>query len=344
MSSQNVALSCDRGFTEWLSDQQISLAVSTYQTDRLLLLGRKDGDRLGALERQFDRPMGLYVESAQAFWLSTRFQLWRFVNALQPGQTYEGGDRLYVPRRSWITGALDIHDLVIGKDGQPVFVATAFNGLASVSDTHNARMLWKPSFISQWVGEDRCHLNGLALRDGRPRYVTAVGPSDAVDGWREHRRGGGLMIDILNDEIVIEGLSMPHSPRFYRERLWVLNSGTGDFGFVDLATGRFEPVAFCPGYARGLAFHGRFAIIGLSKPRDASFNGLALEERLAAKRVAPRCGLIVVDMETGRAVHWVRFEGVIAELYDLQVLPETACPRALGFKADTIANFIVLEH
>lgn len=344
MSSQNVALSCDRDFTRWLRDQQISLAVSTYQTDRLLLLGRKDGDRLGALERQFDRPMGLYVESAQSFWLSTRFQLWHFVNALQPGQTFEGGDRLYVPRRSWITGALDIHDLVTDKDGQPVFVATAFNGLASVSDTHNARMLWKPSFISQWVGEDRCHLNGLALCDGCPRYVTAVGPSDAVDGWREHRRGGGLVIDILSNEIIAEGLSMPHSPRFYRDRLWLLNSGTGDFGFVDVATGRFEPVAFCPGYARGLAFHGRFAIIGLSKPRDASFNGLALDERLAAKRVAPRCGLIVVDMETGSAVHWVRFEGVIAELYDLQVLPETACPRALGFKADTIANFIVLEH
>jgi AbrB family looped-hinge helix DNA binding protein len=109
------------------------------------------------------------------------------------------------------------------------------------------------------AAEDRCHLNGLAMKDGRAAYVTAVSSSDVVDGWRDHRAGGGIVIDVNSNEIVIGGLSMPHSPRWYQGRLWLLNSGTGEFGYVDVDAGRFVPVSFCAGYLRGLAFHGDFA-------------------------------------------------------------------------------------
>ncbi|MGN7614276.1 TIGR03032 family protein, partial [Magnetococcales bacterium HHB-1] len=204
-------------------------------------------------------------------------------------------------------------------------------------------MLWKPSFISSWANEDRCHLNGLAQRDGIPRYATAVAVADAVDGWREQRADGGIVIDIQNNEIIARGLSMPHSPRLYNDRLWLLNSGTGEFGFINQESGRFEAVAFCPGYARGLSFHGDYACIGISKPRDASFTGLPLDERLTQKGVSPRCGLIVVDLKSGQTVHWVRLEGVFTELFDLQILPNVERPLALGFKDDTIAQYIVLE-
>lgn len=343
MAQEPLALTCDRYFLSWLRAQRISLVMSTYQTNRLLLMGMKNQDRLGLFERLLERPMGLYVESDQAFWLSSTYQLWRFANVLAPGERYEDGDRLYVPRQSWVTGDLDMHDIVLDAQGQPVFVATALNGLATISASHNAKPLWKPPFISGWVAEDRCHLNGLALRDGQPRYVTAVARSDVVDGWREHRTQGGLVMDITQDQIVATGLSMPHSPRWHRDRLWLLNSGTGEFGHVDLERDHFEPVAFCPGYARGLALHGRYALIGLSKPRDASFTGLPLDERLAGKNVMPRCGLIVVDLESGQTLHWVRFEGVISEFYDVQILPNVLRPLALGFKKDTIARHIVLE-
>ena len=102
---------------------------------------------------------------------------------------------------------------------------------------------------------------------GVPRYVTAVGRSDVADGWREHRAGGGLVIDVQKNEVVLEGLSMPHSPRLYRGKLWLLDSGRGQFGYVDRERGVFEPVAFCAGYARGLTFHGDYALVGLSRPR-----------------------------------------------------------------------------
>ena len=49
---------------------------------------------------------------------------------------------------------------------------TLFSCLAAASPTHTFRPLWRPPFVSRLAPEDRCHLNGLALRDGEPRYVT----------------------------------------------------------------------------------------------------------------------------------------------------------------------------
>ena len=47
---------------------------------------------------------------------------------------------------------------------------------------------------------------------------------------------------------------MPHSHRWYQEKLWVLNSGTVEFGFIKLKEGKFEPITFCPGYLLMLRF------------------------------------------------------------------------------------------
>jgi uncharacterized protein (TIGR03032 family) len=183
------------------------------------------------------------------------------------------------------------------------------------------------------------------MRDGKPAYVTAVSRSDVADGWRERRRDGGVVIDVASGEIALEGLSMPHSPRWHDGRLWLLNSGTGELGTADLATGRFTPVAFCPGYARGLAFSGRHAVVGLSRPRhNQTFEGLALEGRLKAKDAEPRCGLIVVDTVTGATVSWLRFNHTVDELYDVAVLPGVRQAEAIGFKGDPIQKQITVEE
>ncbi len=327
----------------WLAEQRLSLAFTTYQAGKLLFLGLQHDGRLAVFERTFNRCMGLHGEG-QSLWMSSLSQLWRFENALAPGENYNGHDRLYVPRLGHTTGDLDIHDIAVEAGGRMVFVNTRFGCLATLSERASFTPLWRPPFLSKLAPEDRCHLNGLALDDGKVRYVTAASTSDVADGWRDRRRDGGVVVDVPSNEIVATGLSMPHSPRVYRGKLWLLNAGTGFFGSIDLARGRFEPLTFCPGFLRGLAFAGDYAVVGLSGPRHDkhTFGGLALDAELARRRAEPRSGLQVIDLRTGDVAHWVRLEGMVSELYDVVALPGVVRPMALGFKTDEIQRLLTV--
>ncbi|MFN9372928.1 MAG: TIGR03032 family protein [Planctomycetaceae bacterium] len=334
-----------RYLTSWLAEQNIGLAVSTYQSGKLFLLGRQPSGQLSVFERTFPQSMGLCASAdGQTVWLATQYQLWRLENALAEGQTHQEHDRLYVPRVGHTTGDLDIHDVAVEDDGRVVFVATGFGCVATLSERLSFRPLWRPPFLSAIVAEDRCHLNGLALRDGKARYVTCVSQSDVADGWRDARREGGCVLDIATNDVLATGLSMPHSPRWHRGQLWLLNAGTGELGTIDLQRGQFEPVAFCPGFLRGLAFVGDYAVVTLSKPRhDVTFSGLPLEQTLTSRRAAPQCGLQVIDLRTGQIAHWIRFEGLVTELYDTVALPGVVRPMALGFKTDEINRLVTIE-
>jgi len=325
-----------RQFTAWLSQYRVSLAFTTYQTGKMFLIGLKGDGHLSVFERTFNRCMGLWADG-KTLWMSSLYQMWRFENVLDHGQVANGYDRLYVPQVGNITGDLDIHDVAVGGDGRVVFVNTLFGCLATLSETSSFVPIWQPPFLSKLAAEDRCHLNGMALQDGKPRYVTAVSQSDVADGWRDRRRDGGCVIDVQSNETICTGLSMPHSPRLYRGKLWLLDSGTGYFGSVDLDTGRFEPITFLPGYLRGLCFIDDFAVVGLSKPREnKTFSGLALDDHLAERDAEARCGLYVINLRTGDSVHWLRIEGIVSELYDVVALPDVVRPMALGFKTDEI--------
>jgi uncharacterized protein (TIGR03032 family) len=337
-----------RQLPEWLAEQRLSLAFTTYQTGKLFLIGLGAEGRLSIFERTFNRCMGL-AASAQTLWMSSLYQLWRFENALDAGQLHGDYDRLYVPQVGYTTGDVDVHDVAIDSAGRPIFVSTLFSCLATISETHSFEALWKPRFISKLAAEDRCHLNGLALRDGRPAFVTAVSRSDAADGWRDHRRSGGVLVDVDSNEVIAEGFSMPHSPRWHRGALYLLDSGRGVFGKLDLRTCKLEEIAFCPGYARGLAFAGDYAVVGLSQPRGnptsaETLTGLELDDALARRNVEPRAGLLVIDLRTGDAVHWLRLGGIVSELYDVAVLPGVKRPMALGFKTDEIRRTLRIKE
>ena len=327
---------------DWLAETRTSLAFTTYRAGKLFLVGVQEDGRLSTFERTFERCMGLCA-AGRTLYLSSRYQLWRFEDALAPGQRHQGYDRIYVPQVGYTTGDLDIHDVAVDGTGEGVFVATMFGCLARPSATHSFAPLWMPPFVSELVAEDRCHLNGLAMVDGRPKYATAASTSDVAQGWREHRRDGGCVIDVESDTIVASGLSMPHSPRWYRNRLWLHESGSGNFGTVNLDSARFDPVALCPGYLRGLDFVGDFAVVGLSLPRRSdALSGLALDENLARAGLDPRCAICVLDLTTGEVVHWLRFEGIVEELYDVAVLDGVRRPMAVGFKSDEIMRVITI--
>jgi uncharacterized protein (TIGR03032 family) len=212
-----------------------------------------------------------------------------------------------------------------------------------MSVTHGFRPLWKPPFISRLAAEDRCHLNGLAMQDGAPAYVTAVSRSDMINGWRDRRHEGGVLIDVRDDRIVTDQLSMPHSPRATADGIYLLDSGRGQIARVDPVTGAKTDIAFCPGFLRGLAIHNGYAIATVSLPRDGAFGGLALQDELKKRDGEPWCGICIVDLRSGDLVEWIRLNGAIKELFDVVVIPEVRCPMALGVQSPDIQSLISFD-
>jgi len=218
-------------------------------------------------------------------------------------------------------------------------VSTRFSCLCTLSPDYSFVPRWQPPFITKIVAEDRCHLNGLALVDGLPRYVTALGTTDERDGWRADKPRGGCIIDIDSGEFVCRGLSMPHSPRWRDGRLWVLESGTGRLLVVDLSTGCRESVAEFNGFTRGLVIVGPYAFVGLSKIRATSaMDGVPL----ATKRDQLQCGIAVVDLRTGQIAASLEFQTAVEEIFDVQLLPGTRFPEIMGFQKEALHHTFVI--
>ena len=327
-----------RLFESWFSEHDCAIACTTYQAGKVFLFGKAEKG-VSVVERTFARCMGLSARTDR-FYLASQYQLWRFNNMLDEGGNYQGYDKLFAPQLGWTTGDVDVHDIGIDAKGQPVFVNTLFSCLARPSEEASFEVVWKPPFISRLAPEDRCHLNGLAMYQGEPAWVSMISRSDVAEGWRDHRHDGGLVMDVRNNEVVCSDLSMPHSPRWWKGKLWLLNSGTGELGHVDLDSGRFVPACFLPGYARGLAFTGEYALVGLSTARNQSFSGLKLDQTLNEKTAEARRGIAVVHLPSGEVRHHIRFSGVVEELYDVAVIPDAVRPMLLGFKTDEIKHMI----
>jgi uncharacterized protein (TIGR03032 family) len=346
-AAEQIEYSVSTGLAATFAKHNISLALTSYQSGLLYLVGRNKVGGINIHQTAMPKPMGLSIDDQGGMTMTADYQIMRFENTLQPGQEINHMfDTCYVPRTVHLTGRLDAHDVGSDAQGRPVFVNTRFNCLAVPSGKHSFEMIWKPDFISWLVDEDRCHLNGLAMADGTPKYVTAVSRSNTIDGWRDRRTDGGIVIDVESNKIVCEGLSMPHSPRVHNGELWLLNAGTGELGTVEFAKsgmGRFKPKTFCPGFLRGLRFHGNLAFVGLSKPRYKRFEGLELDQRLKDADSEPWCGVQIIDLTSGTCVDWFRIDGQIGELYDVGVINGAICPMAVPPMSDEAASLITYE-
>ncbi len=337
------------GLLKKLHQLNISIAFTSYQSGLLYFIGRNKEGGINVHQTALPKPMGLCLDKKGSLTMTGGYQIMRFENILEANQLVNHTfDTCFVPRRVHVTGHLDAHDVGINNQNQPVFINTRFNCIATVSERHSFVELWRPPFISALVDEDRCHLNGMAMQDGEPRYVTAVSKSDTIDGWRDRRGDGGVVMDVKTNKIICEGLSMPHSPRLHNGQLWLLNSGTGELGILHLTddnlnengTYTFEPKVFCPGFTRGLAFYGNYAFVGLSKPRYERFEGLALDEKLKQADSEPWCGVQIIDLTTYSCVDWFRIDGKVSELYDLEIIPDSICPMAVPPESPEAAELV----
>jgi uncharacterized protein (TIGR03032 family) len=340
------------GLGAWLAETGGSLAFTTYHTARVFFVFAGEGGETLAQDRIVGSAMGMAL-SGDALWITNKEQAWRFTNVGSRVINDKEWDAVFMPRKGYFLGLCDTHDVLAdtihkGTMYELLFVNTRYSCVAAIDAHYAFRPVWMPSFITAMSPEDRCHLNGICARDGELAYATLCGRYDTPYGWKPAKNGGGVVVDIRADKILCEGLSMPHSPRWYRDRLWLMNSGCGEFGYLD--GGRFVPITICPGFARGLAFVGDYAVIGLSSLRQNTFaSGLAVKQRLEDMRIIQRTGLIVVDLRTGKIVQWLTITGEnsglapagITELYDVVFLPGIARPYTPGFSEADLHKRIV---
>ena len=335
-------------FADILEQFGISLLVTTYQAGKLVLL-RADRGTVNTHFRSFLKPMGLAVQGNRLA-IGTALEIWEFHNVppvaarLEPAGKH---DACFLPRVGHATGEVLIHELAWargrGQEEEPElwFVNTRFSCLCTLDRTCSFVPRWRPPFITALAPQDRCHLNGLGLVNGHVRYVTALGETDTVGGWRANKKDGGVLLEVPTGAVVLRGLSMPHSPRWHRGRLWLLESGTGTLGTVDLAAGRYEPLAEVPGFTRGLDFHGDLAFVGLSQVRESAvFGGIPLTRRPAERA----CGVWVVDTTTGRTVAFLKFEDAVQEIFAVQVLPGARFPDLINDDPKVLADSFVLPE
>lgn len=325
----------------WMTLYGVSLAFTTYTAGKVVLIGPGLAGNIAVSERNFGHAMAMRATET-GLYLSTKHQVWRFENGLEPGCQLDGWDRIYMPRRCDVTGAVDVHDIHIDRDGRLLVAVTLYNCLAELDGKGSFSPVWRPSFISEITNEDRCHFNGFCLEDGEAAYATVIGASNTEAGWREMRADGGLVIDIRTDKVVAEGLAMPHTPRMHRGELYILEAGSGWFGRIDRTAGQFERLCWFPGFLRGLSFHGDYAVIGLSKPRNKIFAGLPLDEELSNRGREPECAVYVVRLSDGAVCHTLTITGSVEELYDTAVLTGTRQPMLVGLEGEEIGKYIAV--
>ncbi|HET6632652.1 MAG TPA: TIGR03032 family protein [Rhodanobacteraceae bacterium] len=308
-----------QSFPRLLRHLGVSLAVSTYQAGQLIVL-RDQGETLNTHFVPMKKPMGMATAAGKLV-VGGDCQVWTWRNMpavaakLEPQGRH---DAALLPRGMHVTGDIDVHEMGFAADGELWLVNTRMSCLCTLADEHSVVPRWRPPFVSEFDLGDRCHLNGLAMRDGAPAYVTALGATDTPGGWRESKAAGGLLMRLEDEAVLARGLSMPHSPRWHDGRLWLLESGAGTLCTIDPDSGAKDVIVELPGFTRGIDFVGRYAFIGLSQVREtAVFAGLPLTERVSDRH----CGVWVVDTRERSVVAYAIFTGKVQEVFAVTVLP-----------------------
>lgn len=308
-----------------------SIAISTYQAGKLIFLSPKDENALIQLPRTFEKPMGVAEDvKHDKLALACKDEIILFSNSRELATHYPKSpnkyDALYMPRVTYHTGPIDIHDLRFGKDGSLFAVNTLFSCIIEINDDYNFSPYWTPPFIDKLVSEDRCHLNGMALKNGIPKYATAFSEGNSFQSWRDNITKTGVVLEVGTNEIVAGNLAMPHSPRLFGNDLYVLLSATGELVKIDMKTGKYDVVIKVEGFVRGMSLHKDYLFIGLSKLRknSSTFGKLDFAEK------ANHSGILAIHLPTGSIAGKITYLSSLDEIYDVHVIPGKIRPNILN--------------
>jgi uncharacterized protein (TIGR03032 family) len=317
---------------ELLWQLQCSIAITTYQANKMVFISPVDIEKLTQLPRSFNGPMGISVQGNKMV-LGCKDEVTVFENSVDLAKHYPNKpntyDSLWLPRQTFYTGRVDMHDIAFGQDGIYA-INTSFSCLCKINGTYNFIPVWQPPFISQLASEDRCHLNGLVMINDKPKYVTALGMTDTHQGWRDNITAGGILIDIETNEVILSGLAMPHSPKMYNKELYILLSAKGELVKADIANKTYSVIKKFDGFCRGLAFHGDYAFIAFSKLRKNS----STFAKLSFSETANFAGIKIIHMPTGALVGEITYQSSVDEIYDIAVLPAMIRPNILNTSND----------
>ncbi|XOB61217.1 TIGR03032 family protein [Campylobacterota bacterium DY0563] len=306
-----------------------TIMITTYQTGKVILLSTKEG-KITQLVRDFDRPMGVsFYGEHMAMALRTNITI--FKNSKELAKTYPKKtntyDTLFYPTATNITSYIDTHDICFTKQGL-VAVNTAYSCLVKVDGTNSFEPIWFPPFIDKFESGDACHLNGVCVDENKElRYVTTFAQTTQPGGWRLNKLITGTLYDIKEQKFLCEDLPMPHSPRVYKNELYVLLSASEELVKVDRVSGKRETIIKIDGFIRGLSFHENYAFIGISKLRKSHTFG-----DLPITRKKLYAGVVVVNLEKKEKVSEIFYDEVLEEIYDVHFIPESKRVNILNHK------------
>ena len=313
---------------ELLTQLNCTLAISTYQAGKIIFISPKDEEYLVQLPRSFNKAMGIALKD-DLMGIATKDEIIILSNSPELGKSYpkQPGvyDSFFVPRVTYYTGQVDIHDLHFGNQGLWA-INTSFSCLVQVDQNYSFLPKWKPPFIDAFVSEDRCHLNGLAMEYGEPKYVSALGTGNSPQSWRENITSGGMVMDIQNNHYILQNLPMPHAPRLYKGNLYLLLSATGEVVKADLESGKYDVIHKIKGFVRGMSIYNDYIFVGISKLRQNS----STFKHLDIANDAKESGVIILHLPTGAFIGEIKYKTSVDEIYDVVVLPDMIRPGILN--------------
>ncbi|MDC1068361.1 TIGR03032 family protein [Candidatus Kapabacteria bacterium] len=342
-SNSPFKLSYTPALAELLNKLNLTVAISTFQAGKLIFISPVDDANLIQLPRTFKKAMGFNIQDDNMI-LATDNEVVFFKQNTELARNYPKKpntyDKMFFPRAVYYTGYLDIHDIYKTND-ELIAVNTSFSCVCKINEHFNFEPIWKPSWISSLESIDKCHLNGLAMENDQPKYLTALGTGDSQQSWRENITKGGVLIDYDSKEIICDGLAMPHSPRLVDGKVLVLESASGEISLIDPKDGKKELIKKVDYFIRGAAIHDDLLFVATSKLRKNS----STFKHLDIARISDSAGVIVIHLKTGAVMHEMKYETSVDEIYDIHLLPETRRPNILNhYSGDQYKQLITPEN